>query len=70
MMLALCAAVTLRRPLARAYSNAARTMRSDPKTEIGLIEMPASSRTLAPSCSRSARSCAASGVPFSNSMPA
>ena len=47
-----------------------RTRFPEPKTEIGLIEMPASSRTLAPSFSRSARSCAASGVPFSNSMPA
>ena len=51
MMLALCAAVTCRRPLSLAYSKAARTMRSEPKIEIGLIEMPECSRISEPSSS-------------------
>ena len=51
MMLALCAAVTLRRPFSRAYSKAARTIRSEPNTEIGLIEMPECSRICEPSSS-------------------
>ena len=41
MMLALWAAVTLRRPFSLARSRTRpRTMRSEPNTEIGLIEMP------------------------------
>ena len=51
MMLALCAAVTFARPLSLAYSNAARTIRSEPNTEIGLIEMPECSRSWMPSSS-------------------
>jgi hypothetical protein len=71
MMFALCAAVTLRRPFSRAYSNAARTILVVPKTEIGLIEMPASSRIVLPDSSAIvSRSRAASAEPCSNSMPA
>ena len=44
MMLALWAAVTFLRPFSSAYLNAASTIRSEPNTEIGLIEMPDSSR--------------------------
>ena len=40
MMLALWAAVTFLRPFSSAYSKADSTIRSDPNTEIGLIEMP------------------------------
>ena len=69
MMFALCAAVTLPRPWAIAYSNAARTIRSEPNSLIGLIEMPASSRTKAPRSARLRRSVALSCVPRSNSIP-
>ena len=37
-MLAWWAAVTFERPCSRAYSNAARTMRSEPKREIDIID--------------------------------
>ena len=71
MMFALCAAVTLRRPFARAYSNAERTILCVPKIEIGLIEMPASSRISLPDSSLIvSRRRAASSEPCSNSMPA
>ena len=70
MMLALCAAVTFLRPLSSAYLKAASTIRSEPKIEIGLIEMPASSRTVAPRPASASRSLAASSLPCSNSMPA
>jgi hypothetical protein len=70
MMFALCTAVTLRRPLRLAYSNAASTIRSEPNTEIGLIEMPESSRTTDPSSFSTSRIRAFSGVPRSNSIPA
>jgi hypothetical protein len=46
-------------------------MRSEPKTEIGLTEMPASSRIFEPSRpAMNSRSRAASSLPRSNSMPA
>ena len=40
MMLALWAALTFLRPFSSAYLKAASTIRSEPNTEIGLIEMP------------------------------
>ena len=71
MMLLLWTAVTFLRPFLRAYSNAARTMRSVPNTEMGLMLMPESGRILTPEsslmCSISLR---AFSLPFSNSMPA
>ena len=70
-MLALCAAVTLRRPLASAYSKAASTIRSEPKTEIGLIEIPECSRiSPAPSEPMNSRTYSASSESTSNSIPA
>ena len=51
----------MRRPFARAYSNANRTIRRVPATEMGFSVMPASSRTSNPASSRSfSRSAAAS----------
>jgi hypothetical protein len=45
-------------------------MRSDPDTEIGLIDRPLSGRMrLRESVEISSRSARHSGVPFSNSMP-
>ncbi len=70
MMFALCAATTFRRPCATAYSKAWRTIRSEPNALIGLIEIPASSRTTEPSSASVARSCALASLPRSNSMPA
>ena len=71
MMFALCAAVTFRRPFSSAYLKAASTMRSEPNTEIGLIEMPDSSRVGESSSSaRKRRSFSTSGEPTSNSIPA
>ncbi len=45
-------------------------MRSEPKTLIGLIEIPASSRTIEPSSASFSRSAAFSALPRSNSIPA
>ena len=71
MMFALWAAVTFDRPLSSAYLKADSTIRSEPNTEIGLIEMPDSSRVGESSSSaRKARSFSTSAEPFSNSMPA
>jgi len=41
----LVTSVTFLRPFFRAYSNAKRMMRSEPKMEMGLMEMAESSRT-------------------------
>ncbi len=71
MIFALCTAVTLRRPFATAYSKAARTMRSDPVIDMGLMEMPESGRMVpAPFSATHAMSSAASELPSANSMPA
>ena len=70
MMLALWAAVTFLRPFSSAYLKADSTIRSEPNTEIGLIEMPDSSRVGESSSSaRKVRSFSTSAEPFSNSMP-
>ena len=59
MMLALLTADTFLRPFARAYSKAYFAMRVVPKTLIGLMLMPASSRIAPwPLSSASAESCA------------
>jgi hypothetical protein len=71
MMLALWAATTFLRPFSSAYLKAASTIRSEPNTEIGLIEIPDSSRVGESSSSaRKPRSFSTSSEPFSNSMPA
>ncbi len=71
MMLALCTAVTFRRPSRRAYSKAKRTIRVDLITEIGLIEIPESSRMRVPVISAiNSIIRFASVVPCSNSTPA
>ena len=70
MMFALWPSVTFRRPCARTYSSANRTIRRAPVTEIGLTVNPESSRSSRPESRRSSsRSSSASGVPFSNSIP-
>ena len=70
MMFALWPRVTFRRPCARTYSSANRTIRRAPVTEIGLTVNPESSRSSRPESRRSSsRSSSASGVPFSNSIP-
>ena len=59
------------RPFSLAYAKADSTIRSEPNTEIGLIEMPDSSRVGESSSSaRNVRSFSTSAEPFSNSMPA
>ena len=71
MMLALCTAVTLRRPSVRAWSKANCTMRRVAVIEIGLIERPESARIVRPV--RRAMVSMASAVaasPSSSSMPA
>ncbi len=63
--------MTLRRPFASAYSNAASTMRSLPCTEIGLIEIPECSRIEPASReATSSRSFSAPSESTSNSIPA
>ena len=63
--------MTFLRPFSSAYLKAASTIRSEPNTEIGLIEMPDSSRVGESSSSaRKRRSFSTSSEPFSNSMPA
>ena len=48
MMLALCTALTLRRPFSSAYLKANSTMRLLPLIEIGVIEMAESGLMVAP----------------------
>ncbi len=71
MMFAFVMHETRRRPLARAYSNAKRMIRSEPSGLSGLIEMP----ELAGICFgwrafRKSITARASSVPDSNSIPA
>jgi hypothetical protein len=71
MMFALWTAVTFLRPLRRAHSKAYETIRLVPVIEIGLIEMPASSRIRLPVLSAmNSISSLACAVPCSNSIPA
>ena len=67
MMLALATAVTLRRPLATAYSNAYRTIRRVASAVIGLMEIAAWGGILPPAMA--AIDCAC-GLSTSNSTPA
>src|SRR5919204_2491189 len=70
MMLALCPAVTFRRPSARARSNANRAIRSEAPTEIVLTDRPESSRIHCPVRSATnAISSFVSGSPCSSSIP-
>jgi hypothetical protein len=71
MTVALCTAVTVLRPLARAYSNARRATRRDAEIEIGLIDRPTSSASRLPSLdAMRSRSAAASGDECAYSIPA
>jgi hypothetical protein len=70
MMLALCPAVTLRRPFALAYSNANRAILRLAVSLIALIDRPESCRTRLPVVrSMKAISSAVGGAPCSSSIP-
>ena len=71
MMLALCTAVILCRPLALAQVKAKRKTRRVPNTEIGLMLMPESGRMVRPPSSPMVSiSLRVSGSPSWNSIPA
>ena len=70
MMLALCPAVTFRRPFALAYSNANRAILVLAVSLIALIDSPDSSRMRLPVVrSMNAISSVVCGAPCSNSIP-